>query len=119
MQSTELFGVALLLMRACVQSLGNELDRSLSDPQCPSSTTKRNLGLFFSALQSVQPAEDFAPPPPSQFFEPLSREWKATAGTLTTPRAFAETSGRKRHLLTSKPPKGPCLTVPGFTRWRA
>ncbi|CDJ47586.1 hypothetical protein, conserved [Eimeria brunetti] len=61
-----------VLFAQLLQSLGSEVDRSLSDPGCPSSVVKRNLGLFFSAVQSVQPAEDYAPPPPSQTFEPLS-----------------------------------------------
>lgn len=63
---------------ACMQSLGGELERSLSDPRCPSGTLKRTMALFFSAIQSVQPAEDYAPPPPSQAFEPLSRKHSPT-----------------------------------------
>ncbi|CDJ65113.1 hypothetical protein, conserved [Eimeria necatrix] len=60
------------LFAQLLQSLGGELERSLSDPRCPSGTLKRTMALFFSAIQSVQPAEDYAPPPPSQAFEPLS-----------------------------------------------
>ncbi|OEH76191.1 hypothetical protein cyc_06986 [Cyclospora cayetanensis] len=53
-------------------SLGEELERSLADPRCATATLKRNLALFFSALQSVQPAQDYCPPPPCQSFEALS-----------------------------------------------
>lgn len=88
-QNTVVRGRALLIPWVGVQSLAGEVERCLSDAHCSSSSMKRSLALFFSALQAVQPAEDFAPPPPCQTYEPLSRETRETHA-----RSHTETVGQ-------------------------